>query len=637
MNDLEERLRAAFDARAQTFEASPHAWARVQARRPRGRRARLLVAALPVALLAVFVPVLLNGGLGGITATDPDEVHRQLMRDRTATGEPLTVDNPTEGKPLRIWFAKAKLGYPEVCYLVERAAAEPYGGCSDVPEMRDVWFTGSTLRDGAATALDWGVAAQDVGAVTGVTKSGRKITGTLVTPDGAPYRIWTVTYPAQDAMTMVEYADRKGRSIARTSRDMLSPPLEPAMGAAVELPDGITARPHRTKDGAELSWMRNGAYIGGGLVTMRDAPVIVNVRDDVITGYARADVARIEVSFPGGGTTSLETRPDPWSLGVVLFAGASTQSDQVAGYRALAYDASGKEVWQHEEASAERPDPGTPTIGPVMSLPGTERSGKPTRVWFFKADDGQQTFCASGGASPGERGVMWCAPGGLEDSFPVGSTTSYLPEPGAVIHYGPALDDWEWVEAVLSDGRRVRAEFLRGEGAPLRVWHASVPRDAEVGGYVLKVHGRAARPVPTFDKACGRQDASSEAGRLALPAGITAHLSGSCMAFWEAGKMVPGLPGPVPGRKLSEQFDARWPAYWSHGKRAWYGYAPAGTAKVVLALKRGGTATAEAVPDPWGQGVTLFAALTPKGADFGEGATLTGYGADGKELWTYDR
>lgn len=637
MNDLEERLRAALDARAQTFEASPHAWARVRARRPRRHRGRLLLAALPMALLAVFVPVLLNGGLGRNTAADPDAVYQRLMRERTAVGERLTVDDPAGGGPLRIWFAKAKLGYPEVCYAVERAAGEPYGGCSGVREQFpggfDVSFMGSTLRDGAATAMDWGVASKDVGAVAGVTKSGQKITGTLVTPEGAPYQIWTVTYPAQDAMTMVEYADEQGRSLGKTSRHMLSEPLEPAMGAAVELADGVVARPHRTKDGVELDWLRHGARVAGSLVSTRDAPVSLSVNDDVVTGYARQDVTRVDVSFQAGTKTTLETRPDPWNLGVVLFAGANPADAPYKGYTAVAYDASGKEVWRHEELDQARREEGAQAIGPVMSLPGTENSGRPVRVWFVKHTGSPVAMCASGGVSAGTGNATWCA-SAEEGSFPVQAVTSYLPEPGNITHYGPTRDDWEWVEAVLSDGRRVRAEFLRGEGAPQRVWHVSVPLGAQVAGYTLKVRGQAARPIPGFTKACGRNVASSESDRLALSEGVAAYLSGACLAFWEDGEMVPSLPGPVPGGKLGDLLDARRPAYWSHGDRAWYGYAPAGTAKVVITFTAGASATAQAVPDPWGQGVTLFAGRTPKGADFGEVAVLKGYGADGNELWS---
>ncbi|MFC7714999.1 hypothetical protein [Nonomuraea recticatena] len=65
MNDLEERLRAALDARAQTYETSPTAWLRVQERR-RGplRRWGVVLVALPVALVALLVPVLLGGFQG---------------------------------------------------------------------------------------------------------------------------------------------------------------------------------------------------------------------------------------------------------------------------------------------------------------------------------------------------------------------------------------------------------------------------------------------------------------------------------------------------------------------------------------------------------------------------------------------
>ena len=82
MNDMEERLRAAFDAQARTYEPDPHAWARIMERRPRRRPARWLLAALPVALLTVFVPVLLNGGLGRNSAIDPTGVYQQLMKER---------------------------------------------------------------------------------------------------------------------------------------------------------------------------------------------------------------------------------------------------------------------------------------------------------------------------------------------------------------------------------------------------------------------------------------------------------------------------------------------------------------------------------------------------------------------------
>ncbi|NUT40054.1 MAG: hypothetical protein HOV86_08675, partial [Thermoactinospora sp.] len=56
MNDIEERLRAALHARAQTYDISPGAWHEVRRRTERGARGRLwLPAALAVALAAVLV------------------------------------------------------------------------------------------------------------------------------------------------------------------------------------------------------------------------------------------------------------------------------------------------------------------------------------------------------------------------------------------------------------------------------------------------------------------------------------------------------------------------------------------------------------------------------------------------------
>ncbi|MCK2217387.1 hypothetical protein MF672_026885 [Actinomadura sp. ATCC 31491] len=638
MTELEERLRAAFDARARTFESSPDAWARVQARHGRRdyrRWARPLLAAVPVALLAAFVPVLLGGGLGREIAAGPEEVYGRLMKGREPAGEQVTVDNPTEGRPMRIWFAEASLGYPEVCYVVERAAAEPYGGCAPVQEWAQADFVGSTLRSGAETAMDWGVATPEVGAVTGVTAGGRRIPGAVLAPAGAPYRIWTVDYPEREPIQKIEYADARGGHLGWSSRDMLATTPGPALGQAVELPEGVTVRPHLAEQGTTLAWTRAGAGIAESRVDGKET-LYVGVTRDVIAGYAPAGVTRVAVSFPGEGTVTMEVTPDPWGLGIGLFSGASPRSDTYAGYTAIAYDASGKEVKRLQEPVREQPGGAEKPIGAVIDLPGTENSGRPTRVWFARPGDGPTVLCATGGASPYGQGSSWCAQTGPASDLPRSTATAYLPKPGVVVHFGPAGDDLEQVEAVLSDGSRVRAAFLRPEGAPGRLWHVAVPLGARVGGYLVRTRGAEPRAVPVVDKTCGRTVSAAEPGGVSLPADVTARLNGSCLAFREGGELVPALPGPVPGSRLSEQFGGRFPAYWAHGERAWYGYAPAGTAKVVITWKGGGRAEAAATPDPWGQGVALFAGQGPEGADYAE-TRLTGYGAGGEELWQAPR
>ncbi|MEU6710421.1 hypothetical protein ABZ897_02980 [Nonomuraea sp. NPDC046802] len=632
MNDLEARLRAAFDAQAQTFEASPHAWARIRDRRPRRAQSRWLLAALPVALLAVFVPVLLNGGLGRNSAADPDAIYQRLMTDRTAAGESVTVDNPSEGRPLRLWFARAKLGNPELCYVMERAAADPYGGCApiDLNEDTAVWITGGSRREDVPTALNWGVSGQDVGAVTGVTKAGQKVPGTLVAPDGAPYKIWTVTYPAQDELRSVEYADPKGRGLGQWAYDNWTGE-EPPAGAPLNLTDGVSVRPHTYKGGTALYWTRAGLVLGGGSMKAATEPVMAFVNDDVITGFARKDVARVEMSTRGGGTASAETRPDPWNLGVVLFSAATPAGDWRGGYQIVAYDALGKEVWRRNEPSRV-PSDETPekAVGEVMTIPGTEEfAGGPIRAWFSPVDNGMTMLCRSGDATPGRRRCV-----ASQQGFFPQQATSYLPQPGAQIYLGIGWDDYESVEAVLADGQRVQAEFLRGKDTPARVWYVKLPFDADLLAFSYKVKGRSQAKIKRFDKGCERRATISEAPRVSLPANVSALLTDrGCVAFWEGGEIVPSLPGPLPGVKLSQLFGPERKLWWGNGNNAWYGYAPAGTAKVVATMKNGVAATAETTPDPWGQGVAFFAGPKPENADFSAGMTITGYDADGKELW----
>ncbi|WP_433431025.1 hypothetical protein [Nonomuraea sp. CA-141351] len=636
MNDLEERLRAAFDARARTFEASPHAWTRLQSRAPRRHPARWLLAALPVALLAVFVPVLVNGGLGRNTATDPTGIYQQLMKERTPLGEQVTVGNPSEGKPLRIWFAKAKLGYPQVCYVVERAAGEPYGACVDAVGWKyaDAWYVGSTLRDGAATAMDWGLALQDVGAVAGVTKGGQEFPGTVRSLDGAPYRLWTVTYPSQEPMSKIRISDVKGKDLGWWSRDGLAATTGQPMSAPMELSQGISVRPYRTKDGTQLTWSRHGAELSSQ-VPLAASPVVMSPQRDVIVGFARKDVARVEVSFDSGRSASVETRPDPWNLGITLFGATSPSDDPAEGRRITAYDASGKQVGRYDEPARTSPDKADKVVGEVMTLPGTEGSGRPVRIWFTQRSSEGNEFCFTGGPEPNDWGMTGCFIEYLHGAYPFHQSTTYLPDPGADTYFGPALEDWESIDAVLHDGQRVRASFLRGTGAPHPVWHVSVPRGTEVGGFIVKVKGKPDKQVPNYYKGCAKQAARSEIAPQTLPAGITALVVPACAAFWENGEAMPALPGPLPGARLSDLLDAELPVRWISGKTAWYGYAPAGTAKVEIRMKGGATATAETVPDSWGQGVTLFAAPTPHGGDF-ETSALTGYDAGGKELWRYE-
>ncbi|MEV5889394.1 hypothetical protein [Nonomuraea fuscirosea] len=191
------------------------------------------------------------------------------------------------------------------------------------------------------------------------------------------------------------------------------------------------------------------------------------------------------------------------------------------------------------------------------------------------------------------------------------------------------------MRAVLSDGRRFDAALLRGEDTPARIWHVTVPNgDAVLVGFTVQTKNGRVDRYPERNASCGRKAVGTETGRQSLPAGVTAVVAEpSCLAFFEQGKPSPSLPGPLPGEKLSDLLAAEQPVRWSLGATAWYGYGLAGTARVELRTSNGLTVTMDAVPDPWDQGVTLFAAPIPGGAEFSAGLSITGYDAAGGKLW----
>ncbi|MEV0229361.1 hypothetical protein [Nonomuraea sp. NPDC050786] len=653
MNDLEEHLRSALDARARTFEASPHAWARVMERTPRRPRARWLLAALPAALLAAFVPVLLNGGLGRNTATDPDEVYRQLMRDRTPAGEQVTVDDPAEGRPLRLWFAKGGMGQPELCYITERADANPYGSCGGMLSAsisRGGWFEGSTAKDGAARAMDYGVARQDVTAVGAVTKSGAKIPATLLRPEGAPFQIWTVTYAAQDPVSKVVFS-KPGRADYEMPRSALTHgrlDADQQEGKAVELEGGITVAPYKTKTGRQLVWLRQGETISRTSLEpkylFQNGPVTYSGTDDLFAGVARKDVAKLRMVVSGQSEVTVDTRPDPWNLGLRLFT-ISTRKSADTAYTLVAYDAAGKEIWRTEGTPrADEPNYGD-KVGGTIVLPGTEDFGYgPVRFWFVRSKGepaGQFMLCHSGGVNYDGRRGGGCGSASFNDpnSFSHSSVDSFRPEPGATVSYGTAPPDWESVDAVLRDGRRIHGGFVSAPGAPARVWYVKYPYGTDVAAHVVKVKGRQLESVYLTSHDCWEAKAPQGRGHP-LTRGITAALvMDNCVRFWKGAKELPGAYEPIPGGKLSSMLAPERPLQWGQEKTDWYGFTLPGTAKVTVTLKGGGTATAETVPDPWGQGVMLFSGAVPEKAGrpgiTWPGMRFTGYDAGGRVVWTY--
>ncbi|MFC4113668.1 hypothetical protein [Nonomuraea zeae] len=651
-NDLERRLRSALDARAGTFEASADAWQRVREREPRPSRARWLLAALPVALLAVFVPVLLNGGLGRNTANDPDELHRQIMGDRTAAGESVTVDDPAGGGRLRLWFARGSLGNPELCYLHEPAAAAPYGSCDGLVGSfldRAGWFAGSTAKNGEPAAMDYGVARQNATSVTAVTKGGRTIAGELLRPAGAPFLLWTVTYAAQDPVSKVSFTDTDGRR-TELPRSALTRGMQAdrPTGAPVELPGGLMVGPYQRKDGPALIWTRHGETLGMTSLKpehLGQQPLTIRGGENLYFGLARKDVTAVTMTAEGGATAMAAIRPDPWGLGFGLIA-LTRPGERDAGYRIAAYDVAGKEVWHHEQAplTPASPDTNRRRVGDVVTVPGTEEfSYGPVRLWFVKEQSTDLMLCHSGGVGPAGNRSGGCGLASFDDpnGFSHGSADTYLPEPGASVAFGTAGLDWESIDAVLPDGSRMPAALVPVKGLPGRIWHVKHPLGTRIAAFAVKEKGKQLERVILTRHDCW--DAQQQDGRgHAVARGITAvrHADG-CVRFWKDGKTLPRPFEIVPGGRLSDTIAAERPLAWGQEKTDWYGYALPGTARIEVTLQDGGTATAtaELAPDPWGQGVVLFTGAVPEKAGkrgiFWRGMRFTGFDAAGRELWTY--
>ena len=186
------------------------------------------------------------------------------------------------------------------------------------------------------------------------------------------------------------------------------------------------------------------------------------------------------------------------------------------------------------------------------------------------------------------------------------------------------------------------ATLTRGKDLPAPVWWVRYPRDAKVRAFAYKVRGKQIEQVDLTRRGwCWEDKKPLDAGHV-FPSGLTANLhDGTCVKWWKDGKEQPGSFQAVPGGKLSDMIAApELPLQWSASRQEWYGFTVPGTAKVDVTLKGGGRLTASTVPDPWDQGVLLFAGPVPKAVGnqglSWPGMRFTGYGADGGVLWTYE-
>ncbi|MFE3449405.1 hypothetical protein ACFXJ8_10770 [Nonomuraea sp. NPDC059194] len=610
MNDLEERLRDALDARAATYEASPTAWTKVQQRAGRRRWAwPVILAALPVALVAVLVPVLLNGGLDRqtVTASPPKP---------TPVGQELVIDNPAENRPMGLWYATDHKGLLVFCravqYAGEAATHTVCGGNVGAQAMKSAgWFEGTTqsvpLRE---SVLDYGGTRLDVATVTAVTKKGTRVAGAVQRPSGAPFKIWTVVVPATDQVTAYEFAATDGRLLSRVARPFAMPPEaeqgEPA-GDATKVA-GLSVRPHKTPD-RTLIWSLDGRELGLNhsakelLRNMGGKPMDVDLRVNGGRwfGIARQDTAKVELIRKDGKVLRAAVKQDPWKFGVRLFAGEEPVSGDLylEGFSLVGYDSGGKELWR-EDHPADKPawDP-HPPIGEVVTIGAA-------KVWFSKVTlaDGRtwDGLCRS------IAGKTTC------DAFqPVAAgDAERLPDLGKSA-IGVAGSEVTQVEAVKAG---TRGTVYTPSGAPLKIW--VVPNRGGSERFALR-NAEQDTVATVGGSAPDKCSVSPPVGpAAALGTGATVTHQDGCLIIWTDN-----------GRFITEKHKID-DATYSFGDGVLAGYAVVKTAKVELVFDDGSRVTATMSADPWGLGLTLFSARTTKAS---VDASVVGYDAAGKEIW----
>ncbi|WP_433417607.1 hypothetical protein ACQP1V_00390 [Microtetraspora malaysiensis] len=389
MNELEDRLRSALEARAHTYEASPQAWIKVRKRTLRSQRRRFwLLALVPTAAAAAALPFFLaagggqNGiGTGVVTAhptTESDgDFSTDVMRDKTPLGDRLILDNPSEHRPMLLWFARTTdargVAGAVFCEATQSRSGAESASCGDVliesrPREERAWAEGSTESwPPPKTVLHYGAARDGVAGVSAVAEDGSTVAGTLQRPEGAPLSIWTVAMPSKTRITAFEFTDTRGRVIERVEEeaDHVGPEANGRpLGSAMHMPGGLIANVYETPD-KTLIWTLDGQEVGMDLVRPKDLmtdmggheyPVDFRDHDGRWFGLTTPQTVRVALVFKDGRRVTVNAQADRWKIGVRLFSGTYQRSGDIylEGFQLIGYDKAGTAIW-HENHPAQKP------------------------------------------------------------------------------------------------------------------------------------------------------------------------------------------------------------------------------------------------------------------------------------------
>ncbi|MEU7835449.1 MULTISPECIES: hypothetical protein [unclassified Nonomuraea] len=367
-DQLESHLRSTLGHAAEHAPKAPFGLRAEVVSRSRRRRTRRQALVVALAVTAVALPVTLTatgGQQGGDVATGTIDPRRSwdVMEGKTPMGDRLLIDNPSEERPLTLWYAKGKTG-TFLCQSYESRTGVTTQGCGKPLDDRKATKQSSTDSfpyPSTGVVMFFGTARPEVARVTALIEGGDRVTGTIHRPKGAPQGIWTVSAPTSETVTAFEFTDAKGQIVARIKNEPAIFPEEKAqpVGPAVRMPGGLSVGLYKVP-GETLLWKLNGQTVVMNLVDpdrlMTDMggkkyPVELAEHDKRWLGIASAKTARVTLLFGDGRSLSAVTRPDPWNLGIRLFAGTHDRARSIIyeRFQIIGYDDAGVEIWQQTQ------------------------------------------------------------------------------------------------------------------------------------------------------------------------------------------------------------------------------------------------------------------------------------------------
>jgi hypothetical protein len=258
MNTVEDRLRAALDARAEDFGASPDAWQRIRVRARRRpsvpqawptRLAAPLAAAAAVVAIVVLATTLAGnggqrGGLGGATVSPSATAAPSRTPSPPGRNDafirlfppvtPFTRVEKTSGDQTIwtfFWFGYYAGHKNQGIYLCAETAGQ--GGCG-LAHLKSGQLARVASGAGLApdTAIQDGVAARGVTSVSAMLADGQAISGLVTSGRGFPDKVWQVGYPMGDAVQLV-FRDASGHQVFHLDMPVSDPAMASLSGGSV--------------------------------------------------------------------------------------------------------------------------------------------------------------------------------------------------------------------------------------------------------------------------------------------------------------------------------------------------------------------------------------------------------------------